>query len=116
MNQSSTPYSGESGSSGTFTPGHGARRSLQEPVLRSVEEEELDMDTPMHDTGASYTGSEGASMASGTAHPGQWADLQARLARYVGQQPGKAALMALGAGALAALVLGQRMRGRRRRD
>ncbi len=89
-----------------------ARRSLQEPVLSSAE---VELDTASHDTGASYIGMEEGAPPS--AAPSRWwADTQAQLGRYVSEQPGKAALMALGAGALAALLLGQRMRGRRRRD
>lgn len=94
-------------------------RSLQEPVLTSVQEE-LEVDTPEHDTGTSYTGTDGADATLGGRSAGTgapwWASVEDRLGRYVSEQPGKAALMALGAGALAALVLGQRMRGRRRRD
>jgi hypothetical protein len=42
--------------------------------------------------------------------------MQEQVSRYVSEQPGKAALVALGAGALAALVLGRGLRGRRHRD
>jgi hypothetical protein len=92
-----------------------ARRSLQEPVL-SPAEAELDMDTPEHDTGTTYTGPEGSAEGSGSGLATWWSRTEAQVGRYVGEQPGKAALMALGAGALVALLLGQRLRGRRRRN
>lgn len=92
-----------------------ARRSLQESVL-SPAEAELDMDMPGHDTGTTYTGLEGSASRASSGLTDWWSRTEAQLGRYVGEQPGKAALIAVGAGALAALLLGQRMRGRRRRD
>jgi hypothetical protein len=75
---------------------------LAEPVLSSADEE-LDMDTPAHDTGSSYTGAAQEARARDSA--------QASVMRFVQARPGRAALMALGAGAALALLLG----GRRRR-
>ena len=48
--------------------------------------------------------------------PAWWSRLEDRLHLYVNEQPGRAALMALGAGALAALWLGRGPRGRSRKD
>lgn len=89
-----------------------ARRSLQEPVLSPAEAE---LDTSEHDTGTSYTGSP-AQAAGSPGLADWWSRTGSQVSRYVGEQPGKAALVAMGAGALLALLLGQRMRGRRRRD
>lgn len=97
------------------SPAAPARRSLQEPVL-SPAEDELAMDTSEHDTGTSYTGAQASAEGAGSGLADWWSRTEAQVGRYVGAQPGKAALIAMGAGALAALWLGQRMRGRRRRD
>lgn len=115
MADSNTP-SGSPFSSASTGPWEG-RRSLNDPVLTSAEEE-LDVDTPTHDTGTSYTGTDDSSMGyqSAASKPEWWMRMEDQVGRYVSEKPGKAALMALGAGALAALLLGQRMRGRRRRD
>lgn len=89
-------------------------RVLNEPVLRSAEDE---LDIQMHDTGASYTGGEGSRLAyRGANASAWWTQIQSQASRYVSEQPGKAALMALGAGALAALLLGRRFGGRRQRN
>lgn len=98
----------------------GARpRSLNQPVLSSAEEE-LDMDTPTHDTGSSYTGTAGAGGqvegSGANVRPAWWLRVEDQLARYVNEQPAKAALMALGAGAVAALLLGRGRRGKRGRN
>ncbi len=92
-------------------------RSLQEPVLSSAEEE-LGLDTSMHDSGTTYTAEEGSAPIYSTAgsRPAWWMRMEDNLGRYVSEQPGRAALMALGAGALAAVLLGRGMRGRRRKD
>lgn len=96
-------------------PAAAVRRSLQEPVL-SPAEAELAMDTPEHDTGSTYTAAQGWADGTGSGLSAWWSRTEAQVQRYVGEQPGKAALIAMGAGALAALLLGQRMRSRRRRD
>lgn len=89
----------------------GPQRSLNDPVLSSAEDE-LDLDG-MPQAGPTWTAA--GEPAGGTAAP-WWAQAQDRVERFVSERPGRAALMALGAGALAALVLGQGLRGRRRKD
>ncbi len=89
-------------------------RALSEPVLRSAEDE---LDIQMHDTGASYTGVEGSRLGyRGASQPPWWTQIQSQAGRYASEQPAKAALLALGAGALAALLLGRRFGGRRHRN
>ena len=78
-----------------------AVRPLAAPVLASADEE-LDVDTAAHDTGSSYTGTAAVNESAGSG-----------LMRYVQAQPGRAALMALGAGALLAMLWGRRLRRRR---
>lgn len=89
----------------------GPHRSLNDPVLTSAEEE---LDVARSDPDAS-TWASSEVPGGGTAAP-WWPQMQDRLGRYVSERPGRAALLALGAGALAAVVLGQGFRGRRRRD
>ncbi len=89
-------------------------RTLNEPVLHSAEDE---LDIQMHDTGASYTGTEGSRLGYRMASQSPWwTQIQSQASRYVSEQPAKAALMALGAGALAAVLLGRRFGGRRHRN
>ena len=93
-----------------------SHRRLQEPVMSSAQDE-LGLDTPEHDSGSTYTAGEGAApLYASASRPAWWMRMEGSMSRYVNEQPGRAALMALGAGALAALLLGRGMRGRRRKD
>lgn len=95
-------------------PGWSGRRALEEPVLNTAEQElDMNMDTALHDTGASYTGVEPAQPSQ----PGRaWAEWARAVERQVSERPVRAALVALGAGALAAWLLGRSLRSRRRRN
>ena len=90
---------------------HGRSRALDQPVLSSAEEE-LALDTAENDTGASYIGTSDTPTDSAA---GSLQSSREALSRYVQAQPLKAALVAMGAGALAALLLGRGSRSRRRR-
>ena len=87
-------------------------RSLNEPVLSSAQEE-LDMNTVSQST--SYNTASDTSVESHSGQAPWWRRSQEQLTRYASEQPGRAALMALGAGALAALLLGRGSSSRRRK-
>ena len=102
------------GSSGL--PG-GSQRRLHEPVMSSAEDE-MSLDMPSLDSGNTDTAGEEAApiYGSSSSRPAWWMRMEDNVSRYVSEQPGRAALMALGAGALAAALLGRGMRGRGRKD
>lgn len=87
-------------------------RALNEPVLSSAEDE-LDVNT---NTTSQASQAQGSTYTTGDTSPAWWMRLEGQVSRYVNEQPGRAALMAVGAGALAAMLLGRRLSGRRRRD
>lgn len=88
-------------------------RSLHEPVLSSAQEE---LGVNPEPPSGSDTSASDASVEGDSRQPVWWGRSQAQLTRYVSEQPGRAALLALGAGALAALLLGRGLSRRRRRD
>jgi len=92
------------------SPAWRSPRSLQEPVLSSAQEE-LDMNPEPQS--ANFTSASDSSVAGLSGQPAWWRRSQEQLTRYASEQPGRAALMALGAGALAALLLGRGSRSRK---
>ena len=88
MSETSSSSQSPSGVRPGTTPPSGweGRRALDEPVL-STAEQELDVDTPLHDTGASYTGFE----APAAPRPGgPWLEFQQALERQVSERPVRA--------------------------
>jgi len=88
-------------------------RSLHDPVLSSAQEE-LDANPEPHS--ASCTSASDASVAGRSGQAAWWSRSQEQITRYATEQPGRAALMALGAGAVATLLLGRGLSSRRRKD
>lgn len=110
--------------------GRGTHRSLNEDVLQSAEDavasEGADdyaglsrgdyvartggVESPYTGT-LSGRGMVGSSMEE--AVPGFFSRMESQVTRYVAHQPGKAAMLAAGAGALLAILMGRRGKGRR---
>ena len=88
-------------------------RSLHDPVLSSAQEE-LDANPEPHS--ASCTSASDSSVAGRSGQAAWWSRSQEQITRYATEQPGRAALMALGAGAVATLLLGRGLSSRRRKD
>lgn len=88
-------------------------RSLHEPVLSSAQEE---LDANPEPQSASFTRAADSSVEGRSGHSAWWSRPQEQLTRYATEQPGRAALMALGAGAVAMLLLGRGLSTRRRKD
>jgi len=97
------------------SPGGTARwkthRSLQEPVLETVEEEIGVAPAAGQQQSAAIVGN--GLDASGSI---SWSRLREQVVQQVGQQPLRAALLALGVGALGAWLLSQGLRRRRGRN
>ncbi len=86
-------------------------RPLQEPVLESVEEE-FGVQPPTEQPSRAAIDGNGLD-ASGQVW---WSRLREQVAEQVSQQPARAALLALGAGALTAWLLSQALHRRRERS
>jgi hypothetical protein len=87
-------------------------RHLNEPVLSSAQEELHANPEPQS---ASYSSATGSGVAGRSGQAAWWRRPQEQLTHYAREQPGRAALLALGAGALAALLLGRGSSSRRRK-
>lgn len=86
-------------------------RSLQEPVLETVEEE-IGVASPEGPKPSAAHAGNGLD-ASG---PISWTRVREQVLEQVGQQPVRTALLALGAGALSAWLLSQALNRRRGRN
>lgn len=118
------------GQTGAST-GQGKHRSLDEDVLQSAEDavasegaDDYGLSRGDHVTRAggvesAYTGTVGSSGSSGMNRldldeegHGFFSRMESQVTRYVAQQPAKAAMMAAGAGALLAILMGRRGKDR----
>ncbi len=104
-----------------------SHRSLNEDVLQSAEDAVAsegaddyaglsrgDYVTRTGNVQSPYTGTVTGTVSGAVgSDPGFFSRMESQVTRYVAQQPAKAAMMAAGAGALMALVLGKRGKGRR---
>lgn len=97
--------------SGATPPGWRGQRALEEPVL-STADQELDGQAATQQASAAASPEPSAAARAASA----WHEVQQLLARQVSERPARTALLAVGAGALAAWMLGQSLRGRRGRD
>ncbi len=99
-----------------------SHRTLNEPVLSSAQEELDVKPNPYSDKHSGATFSEQTHQSAQKVQSDQgdqlvwWSRPQEQFMRYVSEQPGRAALMAVGAGAVAALLLGLGLSSRRRKE